>query len=442
VFQFLKYIQPTWYYRLASRLPAPLLADFRLLNDSDSALITPDFSYTSYEAIRMDAAYQGLQRGVLPGKANSISQDNICEINTIQDNYRFVRKYFATHWYIYTLFIRLLTLHNPFREVGSFIRMYRTKRINLYLNVPVFSDFRTELNESPLVSVIIPTLNRYAYLKDVLADLEKQDYKNFEVLVCDQSDPFKMDFYSSWRLNLTLIRQEEKALWLARNTCISKAKGEYILLFDDDSRVQPDWIREHLICLESLNVSISAGVTHTIVGHGSSQKERYYHLSDVFDTGNSMVKRRVFEKNGLFDCQFEKQRMGDGEFGLRSLLSGFQVVSNPYAKRIHLKVETGGLRQMGSWDAIRPKNIFSPRPIPSVLYFFRKYFGKEATIYFLIQNITFSYMPYKWKKNKSYKAFMLLFLLPMLPFLIVSVLKSWRLSTVKLSEGAKIDFLN
>jgi glycosyltransferase involved in cell wall biosynthesis len=31
--------------------------------------------------------------------------------------------------------------------------------------------------EQPLVSVIIPTLNRYVYLKDVMEDLEKQDYK-------------------------------------------------------------------------------------------------------------------------------------------------------------------------------------------------------------------------------------------------------------------------
>jgi glycosyltransferase involved in cell wall biosynthesis len=419
-----------------------LLADFRLLDESDSALITPDFSYTNDEAVRMDAAYQGLQRGVIPGKANCIQQHNIREINNVKDNYQFVRKYFATHWYFYTLAIRLFSLNNPFREIKSFIENYRIKRVNLFKDRPVFTDIRNNLNDNPLVSVIIPTLNRYEYLKDVLADLEKQDYKNFEVLVCDQSDPFKVDFYSSLRLNLTVIRQEEKALWLARNTCISKAKGKYILLFDDDSRVQRDWIREHLVCLETLNVSISAGVTHTIVGHGSSPKEKYYHLSDVFDTGNSMVKRRVFEKNGLFDCQFEKQRMGDGEFGLRALLAGFQVVSNPYAKRIHLKVETGGLRQMGSWDAIRPKNIFSPRPIPSVLYFFRKYFGKEATIYFLIQNITFSYIPYKWKKYKIHKVFMLVFFLPILPFLIISVLRSWRLSSFKINEGAKIDNLS
>ena len=45
-----------------------------------------------------------------------------------------------------------------------------------------------------MVSVVIPTLNRYTYLKDVLEDLEKQDYENFEVIVVDQSEPFQKNF--------------------------------------------------------------------------------------------------------------------------------------------------------------------------------------------------------------------------------------------------------
>ena len=83
----------------------------------------------------------------------------------------------------------------------------------------------------PKVSVIIPTLNRYKYLKDVLSDLEKQDYRNFEVIVCDQSDNFDEDFYNGWNLDLKLIRQEEKALWLARNTAVKAAKVRVYCFF-------------------------------------------------------------------------------------------------------------------------------------------------------------------------------------------------------------------
>jgi glycosyltransferase involved in cell wall biosynthesis len=239
-------------------------------------------------------------------------------------------------------------------------------------------------------------------------------------------------------LNIQLIQQEDKALWLARNRSIQMAKGEYILLFDDDSRVETNWISNHLKCLDFFKVKISAGVTHTLVGHGLGKKESYFHLSDVFDTGNSMVHIDVFKQVGLFDRQFEKMRMGDGEFGLRAILRGFLVVSNPFAKRIHLKVETGGLRQMGSWDALRPKSLFAPRPVPSVLYLARKYFGNTAAKFYLIQNIPFSFIPYKFKKSKYLKLGFLVILPLLVPVMLVVVIKSWSKASQMLNEGAKI----
>jgi len=151
-----------------------------------------------------------------------------------------------------------------------------------------------------------------------------------------------------------------------------------------------------------------------------------------------LVHKDVFLKIGLFDRQFEKMRMGDGEFGLRSILGGYLVVSNPFALRIHLKVETGGLRQMGSWDALRPKSLLAPRPVPSVLYLARKYFGNESSVFYLIQNIPFSFIPYQFKKSKILKV-LFMFLLPLFfPLMLAVVMKSWRKSSEMLKVGDKI----
>ena len=201
-----------------------------------------------------------------------------------------------------------------------------------------------------MVSVVIPTLNRYTYLKDVLEDLEKQDYENFEVIVVDQSEPFQKEFYDQFDLNIHLIHQEEKALWLARNTAIQKAQGEYILLFDDDSRVDTDWISQHLKALDFFQADLSSGVSISKHGAKVPAQYAYFCISSQVDTGNVLLPKQIFRDIGLFDRQFEKQRMGDGEFGLRAYLAGYKNVSNPYAKRLHLKVGSGGLRQMGSWD--------------------------------------------------------------------------------------------
>ena len=83
---------------------------------------------------------------------------------------------------------------------------------------------------------------------------------------------------------------------------------------------------------------------------------------------------------------------------MRCFLEGFKNISNPLGKRLHLKTNVGGLRDMGHWDGFRPKKILDPRPIPSVLYYTRKYFGNENAFLLLLINIPPSIMPYKLKK--------------------------------------------
>ena len=239
-------------------------------------------------------------------------------------------------------------------------------------------------------------------------------------------------------MDIKLVYQEEKALWLARNIAVEISDADYLLFFDDDSRVDPDWISSHFKCLEFFNADISSGVSISLVGAKVPEDYTYFKHSSQLDTGNVMIKREVFKKIGLFDRQYEKQRMGDGEFGLRAYLYGFVNISNPKAKRLHLKVGTGGLRQMGSWDGFRPKKWFSPRPIPSVLYQFRMYYGVKMTFYLLLRSVPLSLIPYKYKSDKKMIAFSYLSLVVIWPLILIQVLISWKRATIKLNEGAFI----
>lgn len=362
------------------------------------------------------------------------------------DEYIFSRKYYNKLWVFFTLIIRLLSLNNPYKEIKSFFLTRKIKRVNVYSNPIVYDNRDTFisplLKSEPKVSVVIPTLNRYEYLKDVLLDLEKQDYKNFNVIVVDQSEPFNEKFYTDFNLDIKLIHQEEKALWFARNRAIKLSDAEFILLFDDDSRVGKDWVSNHLKCLDFFNTSISSGTSISVSGAKVPQSYSYFKLSDQIDTGNVMIKKNVFRKIGLFDRQFEKQRMGDGEFGLRAYLAGFVNISNPYAQRLHLKVGVGGLRQMGSWDGVRPTNWFAPRPIPSVLYYFRNYYSKESVYIYLIKTVPLSLIPYRFKNNTKFLALGFLVTIVLFPLVFFQILKSWRLSSEKLRKGALIESLD
>jgi hypothetical protein len=126
--------------------------------------------------------------------------------------------------------------------------------------------------------------------------------------------------------------------------------------------------------------------------------------------------------------------MGDGEFGLRCYLNGFKNISNYKAKRTHLKVSEGGLRQMGSWDGWRPKKLFGPRPVPSVLYLSRKYFGNKLSILLLSKEIIPSLSSYKYKKNKFIKTLLFLFSIFLLLLIVWQISISWKKASKMLNS--------
>jgi glycosyltransferase involved in cell wall biosynthesis len=437
MFEFLKYIHPGNYYRLLNQMPRVIL--------SFPLEVEKKLGYTSELAEKMDAAFGRLQSGWIPNASDEISSLQNDKITNIGDNYIYINRYFSKTQVLYVLLIRLFTLKNPVFEMVAFIKALKFSRVKIEPKLyPGFEKFESSLVKSqPLVSVIIPTLNRYEYLKDVLKDLENQTYSNFEVIVCDQSEPIDESFYERWNLNIQLIKQEEKALWLARNNSIKNAKGEFIALTEDDVEIPSDWINNHLKCLDFFNAKCSAGVFYRNEGKMMkvSAGGTEFKCSHQFPTGNALVHKSVFKIIGLFDRQFEKQRMGDGEFGLRAFICGFKIISNPKSFIIDVKAPTGGLRQMGSWDALRPVKLFSPRPIPSVLYFIRKYFGNDEAILYLIKNIPQSYVPYKYKGNKIITLLIFTLFPFWLPLAIISVTKSWKLATLKLKQGALIEYL-
>jgi glycosyltransferase involved in cell wall biosynthesis len=439
-FKFLKYIQPTHYFLLQTNSGHYIYPNALKLPKVVLDQLNPDDEYITPIAKAYDLSWQAVHKGYIGATERYQKAEEV----HLKDNYHFCRKYFSSAWVFYVLMIRLLSLNNPFKEISHWYTTRSTQRVNYSadsIEQEGWNDFQSQLLiDKPKVSVVIPTLNRYHYLKDVLNDFEKQDYSNFEIIVVDQSDPFNRDFYSAFNLDITVIEQEEKALWLARNTAVKNATGTLIALSEDDVRIESDWISKHLKCIDFFKAAISAGVFYP-EGQDLPKARSFFMVASQFATGNAMLYKSVFHTIGLFDRQFEKQRMGDGEFGLRAYLNGFKCISNPEASCIDVKAEVGGLREMGSWDAFRTNKWFAPRPIPSVLYFFRTYFGNKAARYALLRTVPMSIIPYQFKKNRMMLILGAMVSILILPLIIFQVLKSWRLSGLKLQQGALVERL-
>ena len=255
-----------------------------------------------------DASFQALNKGIINKNANFNCKLDV-EYST-EDIYRFIRKYYKHIWLIYVLIIRIVFKRKPLQEIKYYFLSRDAKQEHLFQPIFHYDDFDSfspNIDNNSLISIIIPTLNRYDALSSLLIDLEAQKYNKFEVIIIDQSDDYNEQFYEDFNLDINLIRQKEKALWKARNRGIIESKTDLLVFLDDDSRIENDWIYQHIKCTYYFHADISAGISISKVGSKVPENYSFFRLADQLDTGNVLIHRKVFKKCGLFDLQFEGQ---------------------------------------------------------------------------------------------------------------------------------------
>lgn len=441
-FSFIKYTQPGWLFNIQPSKDTSFSSCYyhpEYLPLKEEIQVEIDDFFETSTAKYADIGYRAWNKGCLICADKETRQKiEALPKPSLRDEYTFLFKYWGKPWAMYALLRRMIALNNPFKELKAYSKASFKKKINPFAD-PVdrsgYRSFHSNLVEAaPFVAVIIPTLNRYVYLKDALEDLQKQDYQNFEVIVVDQSTPFNKEFYKAFNLKLNVIHQQERLLWTARNNAIKATEAGYLLFFDDDSRVDQDWISHHLKCLDYFKCHISSGVSLAKVGMKIPANYNYFRWADQFDSGNAMVKRTVFSAIGLFDEQYNKQRMGDGEFGTRAYLNGYRSVSNPLAARVHLKVADGGLREMGSWDGFRPKKWFAAKPVPSVVFLYKKYYPTHLYHSVILLGIMLSNVAYKNKGNNKMLALSIGLTVIKSPVLLIQFLKARNIANKMLQK--------
>ncbi|MFQ3191016.1 MAG: GalNAc5-diNAcBac-PP-undecaprenol beta-1,3-glucosyltransferase [Paraglaciecola sp.] len=89
----------------------------------------------------------------------------------------------------------------------------------------------------PLISIVIPTFERPAYLERACKTASKQTYKNIEIIVVDDnsSESYKDALKAVQHLNIKYIKRDKNGGGsAARNNGINAAVGDYIAFLDDD----------------------------------------------------------------------------------------------------------------------------------------------------------------------------------------------------------------
>lgn len=98
--------------------------------------------------------------------------------------------------------------------------------------------------KNALVSVIIPAYNEEGDIEECLKSLEKQTYKNHEVIVIDDGSTDNTINVVKTYPKVKLLQQNHKGPGEARNLGAQKAKGEVLVLIDADMVLFPDYVEK------------------------------------------------------------------------------------------------------------------------------------------------------------------------------------------------------
>ena len=86
-------------------------------------------------------------------------------------------------------------------------------------------------------SIIVPTYNRQKKLFELLDSLEKQTYKNFEVIVIDDCSDNIVFLSKSYNFSCRIIRNDVNlGVAMSRNKGVEMAKSKWVMFLDDDDR--------------------------------------------------------------------------------------------------------------------------------------------------------------------------------------------------------------
>jgi len=112
--------------------------------------------------------------------------------------------------------------------------------------------------DSPLVSVIVPTFNRKWLLPRTLQSILTESYKNIEVILVNDAGEDVQDVVDKFNDPRIKYFQNEKNLGLAgtRNVALRNLTGDYICLLDDDDIHLPYTIEFRIYMINKLSADI------------------------------------------------------------------------------------------------------------------------------------------------------------------------------------------
>lgn len=182
-------------------------------------------------------------------------------------------------------------------------------------------------------SIVMPCLFRRKEHKNTVLDCidsVRKHSSDYEFIIVDDGSPLDTKFLKD---NADNYIRHDKPMGIAYgwNDGIGVAKGDYIVIINDDIVVRPGWLEAMEKCFEIENCGVSGcSVEHLPNGMGIEECRTWFPGSCF------MLSRNTIDKVGLFDEQFVPYNYEDIDYWTRVYKAGFKLIRN-YAVQVQHK---------------------------------------------------------------------------------------------------------
>ena len=228
-------------------------------------------------------------------------------------------------------------------------------------------------------TIVIPNLNGAGWLRDSIESIWAQTEQDFELIVVDNaSTDESLAIARSYvgRERYTLIENDHNTGFSAAvNQGIRAAKGEYVVMFNNDAFAEPDWLAEliaaaeqdeRIFAVQSLmirhferDIADDAGDYVTLFGWACKRGDgfpwrRYLKPQRIFSAcgGASLYRKKILDEIGWFDELFFAY-FEDVDLSWRANSLGYKNWYCPSAKCYHICGATTGAVRYNDFKSVQ-----------------------------------------------------------------------------------------
>jgi GT2 family glycosyltransferase len=214
------------------------------------------------------------------------------------------------------------------------------------------------------VSAIIPTYNRADLVQAIVANLRAQTRPPEQIIIVDNGSRDATQILARELGADLIVFPENRGFAVAVNEGIRHARGDWLLLVNNDVVLEPAWLERVLRAVEEENALFATGKVlrqddvSTLDGSWDLVSRAAYAWRCGYGRRDGAVwsirrkiclppmtaalfHRQVFERVGLLETRFESY-YEDVEFGVRCALAGIEGVYEPAAVALHAGKATLG----------------------------------------------------------------------------------------------------